>query len=98
MYARLSRFRENPDRIDEGTRLAEEKIVPQLESVPGFLGVISLVNREAGETVSVTFWDSEDAMRASEEAANRMREEAADLAEGEIRGVERYEVALRVGV
>ena len=42
----------------------------------------------------MTFWESEEAMRTSEEAANSMRSEIADALETQMVGVERYEVAV----
>jgi uncharacterized protein YbjQ (UPF0145 family) len=44
--------------------------------------------------LGITFWESEEAMRASEEAADRMREETAEAGGDTIAGVERYEVGL----
>jgi heme-degrading monooxygenase HmoA len=98
MFARVSRYQEDIDKIDEATRLSQEKILPQVESMAGFLGVTTLANRTTGETLSITYWESEDAMRASEEEANRLRAESTAFADGEILGVDRYEVTLRVGV
>jgi len=39
-----------------------------------------------------TFWEREESLRASEEAANRMREDSAEAMSDTIAGVERYEV------
>jgi hypothetical protein len=44
--------------------------------------------------VWITFWESEEAMRASEEAANRLSQQTVDVAGGMVAGVERYEVGL----
>ncbi len=56
--------------------------------------MIALVDRHSGKTLGITFWESEEAMRASEEVANRLREESAEAGSGTIAGVERYEVGL----
>lgn len=42
--------------------------------------------------MTITLWESEDAMRATEAKADEMRRQMADAAGDEIRGVERYEV------
>jgi hypothetical protein len=60
----------------------------------GFEGMIALVDRHSGKTLGITFWESEEAMRASEEAANQLRQESAGVGGEEIAGVERYEVGL----
>ena len=56
--------------------------------------MIALAGRTSGKTLGITFWESEEAMRASEEAADRLREESAEAGGGTIAGVERYEVGL----
>jgi hypothetical protein len=44
--------------------------------------------------VGITFWESEEALRATEEGANRLREESAEAGGGTVAGVQRYEVGL----
>ena len=44
--------------------------------------------------LGVTLWESEEAMRASEQEADRLREESAEASNQAIADVERYEVAL----
>lgn len=98
MFARVNRFQDQPDHLDEADRIAEQEVVPQLHHVPGFLGLLSLADRGSGESLAITFWESEDALRASEADADRLRGEAAQRTGAEIRSVERYEVTLRVGL
>jgi hypothetical protein len=95
MHARVSIFEGPPDMIDEGLRHAREVILPQAKEMdPGFKGIIALTDRQSGKLLGITFWESEEAMRASEEAANRLREESAEAGGGTVAGVERYEVGL----
>ena len=94
MHARLSTFEGSPEQIDESLRQAREEVLPQAMQMDGFKGFIALGDRQSGKTVGITFWESEEAMRASEEAANRLREESAETVEETIVGVERYEVGL----
>src|SRR5215216_7694519 len=76
-------------------RLARfEKCEPQGRLMDGFKGMIALGDRHGGKTLGITFWESEEAMRASEEAANRLREESAEAGGDTIAGVERYEVVV----
>src|SRR5215204_3031715 len=58
----------------------------------GFKGMIALGDRHSGRTLGITFWESEEAMRTSEEAAKRLREESAKAGGDTISSVERYEV------
>ena len=94
MHARVSIFEGSPDEIDEGLRQAREQVLPRARQMDGFKGIIALGDRQSGKTLGITFWESEEAMRASEEAANRLREESAEAGGGTVAGVERYEVGL----
>lgn len=94
MYARVSTFRVPADRIDEDASRTGD-VTDRLKDIPGFAGVYYLVDRESGKTISVTLWDNEQAMRASEEQAMRVREETTADVAGEVLSVERYEVALQ---
>jgi hypothetical protein len=95
VHARVSIFEGPPDMIDESLRQAREVILPQAkEGDPGFKGIIALTDRQGGKLLGITFWESEEAMRATEEGANRLREESAESGGGTVAGVERYEVGL----
>ena len=95
MHARISVFEGPPDMLDEGVRHAREVILPQAKEMdPGFKGIIALTDRQSGKMVGISFWESEEAMRASEEGATRLREESAEAGGGTVAGVERYEVGL----
>ena len=95
MYARMSVFEGPPDMVDEGVRQAREVILPQAKEMdPGFKGIIALTDRQSGKLLGITFWESEEAMRASEEGATHLREESAEAGGGTVAGVERYEVGL----
>ena len=95
MHARVSIFEGPPDMIDESLRHAREVILPQAREMdPGFKGIIALTDRQGGKLLGITFWESEEAMRATEEEASRLREESAEVGGGTVAGVERYEVGL----
>jgi len=92
--ARVSLLEGSPESLDEGTRYAQDQILPQVRQVSGFKGVVSLVDRERGRTKLITLWERDEALRASEEQANQLRQRAAEGAASRVVGVERYEVAL----
>jgi heme-degrading monooxygenase HmoA len=94
VYARVSTLEGAPEQIDEGLRFLREEVLPTGKEDPGFKGLIALGDRQSGKTLGITFWESEEAMRASEEAANRLRSEAAEAGGQTIAGVERYEVGI----
>lgn len=98
MFARVSHFQEHADNLDEAVRVGEEQLIPQLKAKPGFLGAQFLIDRESGRSLAITYWDSSDAMRDSENRADQIRQQSTRLTGSETTEVERYEVALRVGL
>ncbi len=103
MFASVSTYQGPPDQIDEGVRYAQENIVPSLQEVEGFEGVYLLVDHQISKVLTITLWESEEAMRASEQEANQLRREhrgrwdqvpAAEAGGQDVAGVERYEVAI----
>jgi heme-degrading monooxygenase HmoA len=94
MHARVSILEGPPAPLDQLLREVREEVLPQAKQLEGFKGMIALGDRHSGKTLGITFWESEEAMRASEEAAHRLREESAETGGDTIAGVERYEVGL----
>lgn len=98
MHARVSTFEGSrsmtESEVEEGVRLLREQVMPAAKQMEGFRGVLSLADRSSGKEITITFWESEEAMRASEEAANRLREQAAEALQSRIGSVERFEVLL----
>lgn len=94
MHARVTRIEAAADRLDEMTRQFEEKTVPVLEGLDGYEGYVLLGDRGTGSAMAVTYWSSQDAMQASEDAVKPERERAAESG-GAASGstVERYEVS-----
>jgi heme-degrading monooxygenase HmoA len=78
MHARLTRFDGAPDRIDDAVRQTEDVWLPKLREIDGFRGVTSLADRSTGTIVAITFWESEDAMRASDEKITNVRKDVAE--------------------
>jgi heme-degrading monooxygenase HmoA len=77
VFARVSTYRGDPGQVDEGIDYARENILPRVKQVDGCEGVYYLVDRESGKALSITLWESEEAMRGkrggSEPAAQRER-------------------------
>jgi heme-degrading monooxygenase HmoA len=94
VHARVSIFEGPPFKIDDLVSQAREQVLPQARQMDGFKGLIALGDRQSGKTLAITFWEDEEAMRASEEAANQLRSESAEASGEQIVGVERYEVGV----
>ena len=97
MHTRMTTLHLDPERVDEVIAEIEENDVPELRRLDGFRGFIVMVDRKAGKVVGASFWQTDDQMKASEEASARLRERAAKRgdASGEPE-TERLEVALDV--
>jgi heme-degrading monooxygenase HmoA len=94
MFARVSTYQGPPEQLDQGINHARERILPAVRNIAGFSGVFFLADREIGKALTVTLWESEQAMQASEEEANRLRRESAEAAGERVEAVERYEVPI----
>ena len=91
MHARVTTLR-GPN-VDAGIENYRANVVPYARQEGH--GAILLVDRVNGEALSITLWADEAAMRASEESANTLRENAAaDIGVSEAPTVGRYEVAV----
>jgi len=94
MHARVTKFEGSPDQLDAAIKLVKETIVPAAKKLQGFKGGYWLVDRATGKGFSVTLFESEAALKASEDAAAQLRSQASSLTK--ITGVERYEVVAQV--
>ncbi len=94
MHARVSTLEGPPEQVDELSRITTEWVAPSLTQMDGFRSMLALADRESGKALLVTLWESEEAMRQSEEEADQLRGDTARAAGETIAGVERYEVVL----
>ncbi len=92
MYARVTTLEGPPDRMDDAARHVREQVVPQLQQMDGFKGFVAFGDRQSGRLLGVAFWESEEALRATEDAVSDVRSGAAEAAGGTVAGVEQYEV------
>ena len=68
--------------------------MPALMQIPGCMGLSLLVDRDLGRCIATSSWDSEDAMRASSEAAGSLRTMATGRFVGSVDRVEEWEIAI----
>jgi heme-degrading monooxygenase HmoA len=92
MHARVSTIEGLPERMDDATRHLQEQALPQLRQMDGFKGFVALGDRQSGKVLGVAFWESEEALRATEVEVSGVRSGAAEAAGGTVAGVENYEV------
>jgi heme-degrading monooxygenase HmoA len=94
MNARIGRVEFQTDKADDVVSHVRENIVPRYEETDGFKGFTLLLDRSRGEGIGISFWESEDAMRASDELGDQARAGAAEAGSGSDRGKEYFEVAI----
>ncbi len=92
MHARVTRFKGEPARLDEGIRNIKDNVIPNAKKLAGFKGGYWVVDRKTGVGFGITLFESEAALQSSEEAAKKIREQASSTGVTQITGVERYEV------
>jgi heme-degrading monooxygenase HmoA len=96
MFARVSSY-DGPaglsdEEVEQITKRTIDEVMPNVRQMGGFRGVMSLLDRGSGKSLTITLWESQADMQASEDAANAVRAQAAAIAEEQIRNVERFEV------
>jgi hypothetical protein len=94
MFARVSTLSGDPQDVGQMESQLTESVLPSARQITGFKGLLAMVDRSSGKSLAVTFWESEQAMKDSEGAADRIREDAAAASGEQILGVERFEVVL----
>jgi heme-degrading monooxygenase HmoA len=95
MHARISTLQLEASKIDDVASQLNEQDVPEWEQMDGFKGFTLMADRQSGKVVGVTFWESADAMRDSEEKVKGSRERAAETGgASEEPAVDRLEVLI----
>lgn len=92
MYARVTRVKSDPARIDDLADELKAQMVPVFEQQKGYLGVVTGANRETGEGATTTYWDSMENLKASEAAIFAARDKFSQEHGAEILGFHRCEV------
>jgi heme-degrading monooxygenase HmoA len=92
MFARVSTYRGDGDRLLQGFA----DVTEPLQAIDGFSHAYFMVDRASGKGMSITIWESEDALRASAAQADELRSKGAAAGGAEIESVEHYEIGLTV--
>ncbi|MBI4638588.1 MAG: antibiotic biosynthesis monooxygenase [Candidatus Rokubacteria bacterium] len=91
MFARIGTWQGSTEELDRWIQRSREQVKPSVQTDPGLKAAYWLVDRNASKGLIVTFWESEEAMRASEQA--RLQRQAATTAvTGAKVTTDRYEV------
>jgi heme-degrading monooxygenase HmoA len=96
MQARVARYEVSPERCDDAVEafLGSARDIIEMD---GFQSGYLLVNSETGETVTVTFWESQATADASATRAASLRRRAIAAVEGDVSSVQGFDVVRNFG-
>ncbi len=93
MHARSITIMGDPQKIDSGIDLVRDEVQPEIMRMAGCIGLSMIVNRESGQCVVTSAWETEAAMRASDAALRSVRAHAGEVLGGVPRA-EEWEVGV----
>lgn len=73
MHARVVSMEMLPINVGEAVRIYQDLVVPAAKEEQGFKGALMLTDPGTGEGVSISLWESEEDMHASEESGFYLR-------------------------
>jgi heme-degrading monooxygenase HmoA len=79
MYARSTTVEAQPSSIDAGIAHIRDVVMPALQEIDGYVGLSLLVDRQSGRCIATSAWRTEEAMRASTEQVQPIRDRAAQI-------------------
>ena len=93
MHARSTTYQGAPGNLEAGVAFVKNEAWPVLEGSSGCRGLSMLVDRETGQCILTSSWESEAAMLASDEDIRPVRDRGRDILGGSVR-VDEWEIAL----
>ncbi len=93
MYVRSTTFHGTPGNIDAAIAFVTNEAAPTLVKIDGCRGLSMLVDRETGNCIATSSWESEAAMRASDEQLRPIRDRGRDILGGSMQ-VDEWEIAV----
>ena len=66
MWARIGSWRGNADELERWAERSRTEVVPGVRAEPGSTGVLLLLDRQGGQALTITLWEDEAALGASE--------------------------------
>ncbi len=94
MHARQTTVQGDPANVDRAIETIRSEVLPALEGADGFKGFTLLVDRESGTLIGTSYFESAEAVQASEDAVRATRAAAASAAGGGEPQVRFFEVAI----
>jgi heme-degrading monooxygenase HmoA len=95
VFARVGTYTIQSDRMDDAVK-GFESALDRIRGLDGYKRGLILVSPEDDKAISITFWETREAMESSRVAASRARSDAARAADGEVESSGEYVIALRI--
>lgn len=89
---RMTTVKGPPESFDDGVKVVTGSVIPAAQKIPGFKGGTWFGDRSSGRMIGVTFWASEEELKASRQQVDKLRADAVTEMGGEVVGVEEFEV------
>ncbi|HEX3291167.1 MAG TPA: antibiotic biosynthesis monooxygenase [Gaiella sp.] len=97
MFARVTTYELDEARASESIE-AFEPAIDRVRELDGFVDALFLVERDGNHAISLTLWDSLDALERSRVTASTARNEAAREVSAEVMSTYELEVGIRATV
>ena len=92
MFARVSAYHADED--SQKLKAAFQETIGPLQQVEGFSHAYFLIDADTGRAVSMTIWESEAAMGASESGGEERRRRRSEISGASVDSVDHFEVGL----
>ncbi len=93
MYARSTTITGSAERLDDAVAFVRGEAMPLMMSLPGCIGMSMLVERETGQAITTSAWESEAAMGDSDAHLAPLRQRGLEILVGTV-VIDEWEVAV----
>ncbi len=91
MFARVGAWKGSPEEMERWITGATERVKPNVQQQSGIKAAYWFADRSAGKGLTITIWESEEAMQASEQFRAKSQSTTSALTGASVT-TERYEV------
>jgi hypothetical protein len=92
--ARSTTIMAQPDRIDDGIALVNNELMSMMTDIDGCMGLSMLVDRSTGRCIATSSWHSAEAMRASNQQLQPVRQRLLETLSGNGLEIQEWEIAI----
>jgi heme-degrading monooxygenase HmoA len=78
VYARTTTIDAQTSKIDAGIAYVRDDVMPALQEMDGYVGLSLLVDRQSGQCIATSAWETDEAQRTSAERIAPVRDRAAE--------------------